>query len=94
MIFFFACFAFDFAFVFVFVFATALALAAGFELPDNGTQALGRGTAFTAIANDGTIYRPRLIKQIEDRSGNVVKAFPIETLRTVTFGSASGCTMP
>jgi penicillin-binding protein 2 len=38
-----------------------------------------------AIANDGTVYRPRLIRQIEDRNGNVVKAFPVETLRTVTF---------
>ena len=37
------------------------------------------------IANDGTVYRPRLIKQIEDRNGNVVKAFPVETLRTVKF---------
>lgn len=38
-----------------------------------------------AIANNGTVYRPRLVKQIEDRSGNVIKAFPVETLRTVTF---------
>ena len=38
-----------------------------------------------AIANDGTVYRPRLIQQVEDRSGNVIKAFPVETLRTVTF---------
>ena len=38
-----------------------------------------------AVANNGTVYRPRLIKQIEDRNGNVIKAFPVETLRTVTF---------
>ena len=38
-----------------------------------------------AVANDGTVYRPRLIKQIEDRNGNVVKAFPVEALRTVAF---------
>jgi penicillin-binding protein 2 len=37
------------------------------------------------VANGGTMYRPRLIKQIEDRNGNVVRAFPVETLRTVTF---------
>ena len=36
-------------------------------------------------ANNGTVYRPRLIQQVEDRSGKVVKAFPVETLRTVTF---------
>ena len=38
-----------------------------------------------AIANGGTVYRPRLVKDIEDRNGNVIKAFPVETLRTVTF---------
>jgi penicillin-binding protein 2 len=38
-----------------------------------------------AVANGGTVYRPRLIKQIEDRNGNVVKSYPVETLRTVTF---------
>jgi penicillin-binding protein 2 len=38
-----------------------------------------------ALANNGTIYRPRLVKQIEDRNGNVIKTFPVETLRTVTF---------
>jgi penicillin-binding protein 2 len=38
-----------------------------------------------AIANNGTVYRPRLIQQVEDRTGNVVKSFPVETLRTVTF---------
>jgi penicillin-binding protein 2 len=37
------------------------------------------------FANDGTVYRPRLIKQVEDRTGAVVKSFPVETLRTVTF---------
>jgi penicillin-binding protein 2 len=38
-----------------------------------------------ALANNGTVYRPRLVKQIEDRNGNVIKSFPVETLRTVTF---------
>jgi len=38
-----------------------------------------------AIANNGTVYRPRLVKDVEDRSGNVIKSFPVETLRTVTF---------
>jgi penicillin-binding protein 2 len=37
------------------------------------------------IANGGSVYRPRLVKDIEDRSGNVLKAFPTETLRTVQF---------
>jgi penicillin-binding protein 2 len=38
-----------------------------------------------AVANGGTVLHPRLIKQVEDRNGNVVKSFPVETLRTVTF---------
>jgi len=38
-----------------------------------------------AIANNGTVYRPRLVRQIEDRSGKVIKEFPVEPLRTVTF---------
>jgi long-subunit fatty acid transport protein len=34
--------------------ASRQARAGGFEIPDNGTQALGRGGAFTAKADDGT----------------------------------------
>jgi long-subunit fatty acid transport protein len=38
----------------------AVGAAAGFEIPDNGTQALGRGGAFTAVASDGSAiqYNP------------------------------------
>ena len=39
----------------------------------------------STIANDGTYYRPQLIKDVEDRDGKVLKTFPPETLRTVTF---------
>jgi penicillin-binding protein 2 len=42
-------------------------------------------SVMAAIANNGTVYRPRLIKDIEDRNGNVIKSFPVETLRNVTF---------
>lgn len=62
---------------------------------DTALTAIGQGDVLVtplqmadfmaALANNGTIYRPRLIKQIEDRNGNVIKTFPIETLRTVTF---------
>jgi penicillin-binding protein 2 len=38
-----------------------------------------------AIANDGTVYHPRLVRDIEDRSGIVIKTFPVEPLRTITF---------
>ncbi len=36
-------------------------------------------------ANNGTVYKPRLIRDVEDRSGKVIKEFPVETLSTVTF---------
>jgi penicillin-binding protein 2 len=36
-------------------------------------------------ANDGTVYRPRLVRQLEDRDGKVIKEFPVGTLRTVSF---------
>ncbi len=62
---------------------------------DTALTAIGQGDVLVtplqmadfmaALANDGTVYRPRLVKQIEDRNGNVIKAFPVETLRTVTF---------
>lgn len=38
-----------------------------------------------AVANGGTVYHPRLVKQIEDPSGKVVKEFPVETLRTLNI---------
>jgi penicillin-binding protein 2 len=37
------------------------------------------------LANNGTVYKPRLIRSVEDRNGKVEKNFPAETLRTVTF---------
>jgi penicillin-binding protein 2 len=62
---------------------------------DTALTAIGQGDVLVtplqmadfmaAIANNGTIYRPRLIKDVEDRNGNIVKNFPVETLRTVTF---------
>ena len=62
---------------------------------DTALTAIGQGDVLVtplqmadfmaALANGGTVYRPRLAKDIEDRNGNVIKAFPTETLRTVTF---------
>jgi penicillin-binding protein 2 len=62
---------------------------------DTALTAIGQGDVLVtplqmadfmaALANNGTVYRPRLVKQIEDRNGNVIKSFPVETLRTVTF---------
>jgi membrane peptidoglycan carboxypeptidase len=62
---------------------------------DTALTAIGQGDVLVtplqmadfmaALANGGAVYRPRLAKDIEDRNGNVVKTFPVETLRTVTF---------
>ncbi len=44
---------------------SSIALGAGFEYPDNGAQAMGRGSAFAAKANDGTAiyYNPSGLAQ-------------------------------
>jgi len=62
---------------------------------DTALTAIGQGDVLVtplqmadfmaALANGGTVYHPRLVKDIEDRNGNVIKGFPVETLRTVTF---------
>jgi penicillin-binding protein 2 len=62
---------------------------------DTALTAIGQGDVLVtplqmadfmaALANNGTVYRPRLVRQIEDRSGKVIQSFPVETLRTVTF---------
>ena len=64
---------------------------------DTALTAIGQGDVLVTplqmadfmacLANGGTIYRPRLIKDVEDRNGNVLKSFPTETLRNVTFDS-------
>lgn len=40
-------------------------------------------TAYGAIANGGTLYKPRLVKELTDDEGNVVKTFQPEAVRTV-----------
>ncbi|HOV26803.1 MAG TPA: penicillin-binding transpeptidase domain-containing protein [Pseudobacteroides sp.] len=40
-------------------------------------------TAYGAIANGGTLYKPRLVKELTDDEGNVVKTFESEPVRTV-----------
>ncbi|HEX4139416.1 MAG TPA: penicillin-binding transpeptidase domain-containing protein, partial [Candidatus Methylacidiphilales bacterium] len=62
---------------------------------DTALTAIGQGDVLVtplqmadfmaALANGGTVYKPRLVKDIEDRNGNVVKSFPTDTLRTVQF---------
>lgn len=43
-----------------------------------------------AIANGGTLYRPRLVSQIEDSNGLVVKKYPVETIRKIDLPSQIG----
>jgi penicillin-binding protein 2 len=40
-----------------------------------------------SLANGGTVYRPRLVKQVEDRDGKVVREIPVDVDRTVTLDS-------
>ena len=40
-------------------------------------------TAYTAIANGGNLMKPRLVKELTDSQGNVVKKFDPEVIRTV-----------
>jgi penicillin-binding protein 2 len=40
-----------------------------------------------ALANGGTVYRPRLVKQIEDKDGKVIREIPTDVDRTVTLDS-------
>jgi penicillin-binding protein 2 len=62
---------------------------------DTALTAIGQGDVLVtplqmadfmaALANNGTVYRPRLVKDVEDRNGNVIKSYPVEVLRNVTF---------
>lgn len=36
----------------------------------------------SAVANDGIVWKPRLVVELRDRAGNIVKTFPKEALRT------------
>jgi len=40
-------------------------------------------TAYTAIANDGKLMKPRLVKELTDQDGNIVKKIEPEVVRTV-----------
>jgi penicillin-binding protein 2 len=39
----------------------------------------------TVVANEGSLYRPRLVTQLQDSSGNILKRFPSEKLREVSL---------
>jgi stage V sporulation protein D (sporulation-specific penicillin-binding protein) len=40
-------------------------------------------TAYTAVANGGKLMKPRLVKELTDAEGNIVKRFEPECIRTV-----------
>jgi len=40
-------------------------------------------TAYTAIANGGKMMKPRLVKEVTDQEGNIIKKFEPEVIRTV-----------
>jgi long-subunit fatty acid transport protein len=52
--------------------SVSLARAGGFETPDNGTEALGRGAAFTAKASDGTALTYNVAGLAEQRGTRVL----------------------
>jgi penicillin-binding protein 2 len=44
-----------------------------------------QAVAYAAIANGGTVYRPQIVKRIEDVNGRVIKAFEPEIVRHADF---------
>ena len=44
-------------------------------------------TAYSALANGGTVYRPRIIKQIEAADGRIVQSFPAEKKGELGFSA-------
>jgi len=50
------------------------------------TTPLQLAVAYGALANGGTLWRPRLIRQIETADGRVIKAFPPERRGVVPIG--------
>lgn len=65
----------------------------GMGLGDVANSAIGQGDVLVTplqmanwmavIANNGTLYRPRLVSKLEDRNGKLVKSFPAEVLNQV-----------
>ncbi len=57
--------------------ATNLAIGQGYLL----ATPLQMANYVSAVANDGTVWKPRLVVELRDRAGNVVKTFPKQALR-------------
>jgi penicillin-binding protein 2 len=64
-------------------------------LGDTLSVAIGQGYVLTTpiqlasmiatVANEGTVYRPHLIKKVVDRDGNVLKEFPPQIIRKLSI---------
>lgn len=64
-------------------------------LGDSLSAAIGQGYVLTTpmqlasmistVANEGTVYRPRLVKKVVDRDGKVLKEFPPQIIRKLSI---------
>lgn len=52
----------------------------GYEISVTPLQLL---TAYSAVINGGTLYKPQLIKEVKDYKGNVIQSFESEKIRNV-----------
>ena len=68
------------------------ALAGGFELPDNGTEAMGRGGAFTAKADDGTALTYNIAGLAQQRGTKIIANVNLCGLERVCRSSARATT--
>lgn len=65
---------------------------------DVANMSIGQGDVLTTplqmanvmclLANGGTLFRPRLVQQLEDAGGKAVRTFPAEVIRTVSWPPA------
>jgi len=46
-------------------------------------------SAYSAVANGGYLYEPRIVKEITDQNGNVIKRYETETVRQVISNETS-----
>lgn len=67
------------------VYRTAYAINAGVGQGANAFTPLQMVMAYAAIANNGTLFRPQLVKRLEDAEGRVVKTFEPQVVRKLSF---------
>jgi len=62
-----------------------IAIGQGFDL----VTPLQLARAYAALANGGTLWRPRLVRQIEEADGRIVKTFPPEKTGELSLSAAN-----